>query len=73
MINRDYYCMSLLYCHDEVLYVQIVNKSMSMSMSCEREFVGSIPGRDRPKSLKLRFIGIALRLARQCQDSGLVK
>ena len=33
MINRDYYCMSLLYCHDEVQYVQIVNKSMSMSMS----------------------------------------
>ena len=33
MINRAYYCMSLLYCHDEVQYVQIVNKSMSMSMS----------------------------------------
>ena len=40
-----------------------------------------LPGRDRPKSLKLvvaspsalRIMGIALRLARQCQDNGLVK
>ena len=39
-------------------------------------------GRDKPKSLKvvvvafplaLRIMGIALRLARQCQDNGLVK
>ena len=48
----------------------------------EREVVGSIPGRDRPKSLKLVVVafplalgimGMALRLASQCQDNGLVK
>ena len=48
----------------------------------EREVVGSIPSDDRPKSLRLvvvafllalRIIGIALRLAHQCQDNGLVK
>ena len=48
----------------------------------KREVVGSIPGRDRPKSLKLvvmasplalRIMGIALRLVRQSQDNGLAK
>ena len=48
----------------------------------ELEVVGSIPGRDRPKSSKLvvvvtplalRIMEITLRLARQCQDNGLVK
>ena len=48
----------------------------------EREVAGSIPRCHRPKSLKLvvvasplalRITEIALRLARQCQDNGLVK
>ena len=48
----------------------------------EREVVGWIPGRDKPKSLKLivvafyfvlRIMRIILRLACQCQDNGLVK
>ena len=48
----------------------------------KREFVGLVLGHDRPKSLKLvvvasplalRIIGIALKLARQCQYNGLVK
>ena len=48
----------------------------------EWEVVSSIPGRDRLKSLKLlvvasplalRIMGVALWLARQCQDDGLVK
>ena len=52
------------------------------SQSLEREVMGSIPYRDRPKSLKLvvvafslglRIMGIALQLARQCQDNELVK
>ena len=49
--------------------------------SRDREVLGSIPGRDRPKSLKLvvmaspltlRIMGMALRLALQCLDNGLV-
>ena len=47
----------------------------------EREVVGSIPSRDRPVFKKLMWLsplalwimGIVLRLARQCQDYGLVK
>ena len=50
---------------------------------CTPKVVGSIPGRDRPKSLKLVVVAsppwrsmimeIALGLARQYQDNGLVK
>ena len=48
----------------------------------EHEVVGSIPGQYRPKSLKLVIVGfpmtfaimgIALQLACQCQDNGLVQ
>ena len=47
----------------------------------EWEVLGSIPGCDTPKSLKLvevasslalRIMGIAIRLASHCQDNGLV-
>ena len=50
--------------------------------SAREQVMGSIPGRDRPTSLKLvvvafplafRIMGIALRLARHCQDNSLVK
>ena len=67
------------------LPLQTKTSAVALWQEClprKREVVGSIHGRDTPKSLKLvivdsplalRIMGVALRLARRCQDNSLKK